>query len=102
MRTLNLQEAAEWLQMNPEVLRRKAKVGEIPAAKPGCRWIFLFDDLVSYVRSQYAVPAELAVRVTDVTKEAICHSIDATKPGGFASPHPTGTEYNEALRLKTA
>ncbi len=101
MKIFDLQEAAALLRMNPETLRRKAKAGIIHGAKPGKCWIFLEKDLVDYVRSQYAVPAELAVRVTDVTEEAICHSIDAIKPGGSALRHQTVSEYREALGLKT-
>ena len=37
MQTLDLHEAAEFLKMNPEVLRRKAKAGLIKGSKPGKR-----------------------------------------------------------------
>jgi hypothetical protein len=35
MKTLDLHEAAEFLRMNPQVLRRKAYNGEIPGRKTG-------------------------------------------------------------------
>lgn len=45
MQTLNLLEAATFLRMHPEELRRRAKLGHIPGAKPGKSWVFLQDDL---------------------------------------------------------
>jgi excisionase family DNA binding protein len=54
MKTLNLEEAAAFLHMNPETLRERAKAGVIPAAKPGKCWVFLEEDLVAYVRSFYS------------------------------------------------
>ena len=50
MQTFNLEEAAEFLHMSPAVLGQKAREGLIRAAKPGKRWVFLEDDLVSYLR----------------------------------------------------
>ena len=51
MRTLSLSEAAALLRMHPEEVRRRAKCGAIPGAKPGRCWIFIEDDLAEYVRS---------------------------------------------------
>lgn len=51
--TLDLKEAAKFLKMSPEVLRRKAANGEVPGAKPGKRWCFYLHDLLSYLRSLY-------------------------------------------------
>jgi excisionase family DNA binding protein len=53
MKTLSLQEAAIFLKMTPEGLRRKAIKGEIPGAKPGKCWVFREDDLAEYLRSLY-------------------------------------------------
>ena len=54
MKTFSLDEAASLLCMHPESLRQKAKSGEVPAAKPGRCWVFLEEDLVAYIRSNYA------------------------------------------------
>lgn len=54
-RTLSLTEEARFLKLSPEALRRKAKTGEIPGAKAGKCWCFLEDDLVTFLRSRYAV-----------------------------------------------
>jgi excisionase family DNA binding protein len=56
--TLDLNEAAAFLKMSPEALRRKAKAGEIPGRKVGKRWCFIKSDLVAYVRSGYASPRQ--------------------------------------------
>ncbi|MBU2843801.1 helix-turn-helix domain-containing protein, partial [Acidithiobacillus thiooxidans] len=47
-RTLDLQEAADFLKISKEALRRKVCKGLIRGAKPGKRWAFLEDDLVDY------------------------------------------------------
>lgn len=51
MQTLNLQEAAAFLKMHPEELRRRAKSGRIPAAKAGRSWVFIDIDLADWLRS---------------------------------------------------
>ena len=51
MRTLSLSDAAALLRMHPEEVRRRAKRGTIPGAKPGRCWVFIEDDLAEYVRS---------------------------------------------------
>lgn len=52
-KTFDLKEAAEFLKMSPEVLRRKVAKGEVPGAKPGKCWCFYVEDLVEYLRSLY-------------------------------------------------
>ena len=47
METLNLEQAAAFLNMHPVTLQAKTRAGEIPAAKPGKCWTFIQDDLVS-------------------------------------------------------
>ncbi len=101
MKTLNLQGAAAFLNMSPEVLRQKAKAGDVPGAKPGKSWVFLEDDLAEYIRSQYARPRQ-AVRVTSEEEVAVCHSTAEVRPGGSVSPRPMVDEYSKALGLKTA
>jgi excisionase family DNA binding protein len=50
MKTLDLQEAAQFLRLHPDTLRRRALAGEIPGAKPGKLWVFLEEDLAAYLR----------------------------------------------------
>ena len=54
MKTLTLIEAAGFLKMHPEEVRRRAKLGRIPGAKSGRAWVFIDVDLADYLRSLYA------------------------------------------------
>lgn len=47
MQTFNIKQAAEFLCMSSSALREKVKKGEINASKPGRRWVFIEDDLVT-------------------------------------------------------
>ena len=71
VRTLNLQQAAEFLQLHPQTLRQKARAGEIPGARPGKSWCFLEDDLVEYLRSLYAPGRQVPQRAK---KEHVRHA----------------------------
>lgn len=53
MNILNLFEAASFLKMNPEVLRRKTKASEVPGKKAGKRWIFVKEHLADWVSGRY-------------------------------------------------
>ena len=99
METLALQEAAAWLRCHPEELRRRAKAGEIPGAKVGRAWVFLHDDLVTYVRSRYPQQRQ-ALQVT-LRKEMECHFANAAVSGGSTCVPPTGSEYAALLGLPT-
>lgn len=99
MRTLSLTEAAALLRMHPEEVRRRAKLGAIPAAKPGRSWVFIEDDLAEYVRSLYAKPRQ-ALQVT-LRKEMECHFANAVASGGSTSLLPAGSEYADLLGLPT-
>ncbi len=101
MKTLDLHQAAEFLSMNPEALRQKVKAGTIPGAKPGKRWVFLEEDLVQYIRSQYA-PDWRATRVADNEEETSCHFSAETKLGGSTSVHQAEQELDDLLGRKTA
>jgi len=46
---LTLDEAAQLLRLHPEVLRRKARKGEIPAAKVGRQWRFRLQRLLEWL-----------------------------------------------------
>src|SRR3954447_3945746 len=80
MHTLDLHQAAAFLHMHPEEVRRRAKLGLLPGAKPGKAWIFIDDDLADYVRSHYANKRQ-ALQVTP-RKEQSCHSTNAVARGG--------------------
>ena len=48
--TLGLLSAAAFLHMSPNTLRKRAAAGRVPAYKPGKRWVFLLDELVSHLK----------------------------------------------------
>ena len=85
MQTLDLQQAAAFLRMHLEEVRRRAKLGLLPGAKPGKAWIFIDDDLAEYVRSHYAYPRQ-ALQVTPRKEHELCHSTNAEVRGGSISP----------------
>jgi len=100
--TYDLQEAAQYLRMSPEILRQKAKAGVIKAAKPGKCWVFLESALVDYLRSIYPVGTGQAPSSGCDKKEVtLCHSTNAVKSGGFGSLLQAGDEYERLLELET-
>ncbi|WP_227544782.1 helix-turn-helix domain-containing protein [Sapientia aquatica] len=99
MRTLDLSEAAEFLKMHPEEVRRRAKLGQLPGAKPGKSWVFLENDLAEYVRSHYAYPRQ-ALQVTPTKEEKPCHLLNVVTPGGLISPHRQESELDVLLQQK--
>ena len=101
-KTLTLKEAAKLLKCSQEALRLKAKAGQIPGAKPTKAWVFIEEDLIAFIRSQYTAPAEQVVQVAG--KEVIpCHlPAKARKAfGTSASRIQMESEYNAALGLPT-
>src|SRR5581483_57178 len=99
MKTLGLVDAAEFLRMHPEEVRRRARMGQLPGAKAGKRWVFIEDDLAAYLRSLYA-PVQQALRVT-LRKEAECHFANAAGRGGSISSRQPASELDALLELKT-
>jgi hypothetical protein len=98
MRTLDLDQAAEFLHVSARILRGRAARGEVPGAKPGKSWVFLEDDLVCYLRQQYAASRHMPRRGS---KEiGACRSIDAEQYGGSGLPAQTASEYESLLGLK--
>ncbi|MHB1950440.1 MAG: helix-turn-helix domain-containing protein [Acidiferrobacteraceae bacterium] len=99
MKTLTLKEAAVFLKMHPQTLRRLALNAELPAARTGRRWVFIEEDLATWLRSRYS-----AVRQVPAGQEGITpwHSTnDATqRSGGSASPSEDG-KYAALLGLRT-
>ena len=99
MLTLTLLEAAKFLKMHPEELRRRAKAGIIPGAKAGRAWVFIDIDLAEWLRSLYAVPRQ-ALQVALRKEIDPCHSINAVAPGGSTLSFPMANEYADLLGLK--
>jgi excisionase family DNA binding protein len=77
MQTLDIKQAAAFLRMHPVTVQSKAKAGEIPGAKPGKSWVFIEEDLVEYIRSQYTINGK---RIAVPNGETQC-SLKETKSG---------------------
>ena len=103
METLDLSESSNFLIMNTEVLRRKAKLNQVPARKTGRRWVFLDEHLAEWLKGDYSIQRR-ELRVVDTKKEykQKCQSTNAVKikRGGFNSPHQTADEYDKLLGLE--
>lgn len=91
---LNLKEAAQFLKMTSEGLRRKVSRGEIPAAKAGKHWVFIKTDLVEHLRSRYS-STEAS---WGVERRKKWHSTKEAKSGGLISATKENA-YNELLEL---
>ena len=100
MITLTLKEASLFLKVHPEELRQRAKAGLIPGAKVGRAWVFLQDDLASYLRSLYSRPRQ-ALRVTLRKEVETCHFADVVQSGGSTYSLPAENEYANLLALTT-
>jgi hypothetical protein len=98
MNTLDLNQAAAFLHMHKEEVRRRAKLGLLPGAKPGKAWIFIDDDLAAYVRSHYANSRQ-ALQVTP-RKEQSCHSTNAVVRGGSTSLRHQESGLDALLKQK--
>ena len=102
LRTLDLRQAATFLRLHPQTVRKLAVAGEIPAAKPGKRWVFVEQDLADWLRSRYR--AEGQVSQGDMQEKALCRSTDdlIQTSGGAALRHQTARRYADLLGLKTS
>ncbi len=102
MKTLILNEAAIFLHMNPEVLRRKAKQGEIPGRKVGRKWVFVKEHLADFISGRYSA-TERDLQVVDgltTQEEILCQFQKEAKYGGLGSPRQMDEEYKSLLELK--
>ncbi|WP_029406936.1 helix-turn-helix domain-containing protein [Thiomicrorhabdus sp. Milos-T2] len=100
IKTLTLNQAAEFLQCNPETVRRLAQTGKIPCGKLGRKWVFIQQDLEQHIRKQYP-SSESVVGFVDNNEESLCQSTSETTSGGLTLPLQTEQEYNALLGLKT-
>ena len=92
MKTLNLREAAAFLKMHPVTLQGKAKVGDIPGAKPGKSWVFIDEDLANYIRSQYS---DLGKRIATQNGDTQCFLNE--KISGITNLPLVGKQYTDLL-----
>jgi len=97
MRTLNIDEAALLLKLHPEELRRRAKLGVLPAAKIGRSWVFIENDLVTFIRQQYSVNWRTLQGAHD-EKEQTWHSTNEGKSIGLTSQQGAAKELAALLK----
>jgi excisionase family DNA binding protein len=100
MKTLTLIEAADFLKMTPEGLRRKASKGDIPGAKPGKCWVFREDDLAEYLRSLYPSIAKALQGVIESSRRKKWRSTKEVTYGG-SQLHTKDLAYKNLLGLPT-
>ena len=100
MKTLSLKDAANFLKMTPEGLRRKAAKGDIPGAKPGKCWVFSEDDLAEYLRSLYPTPANALQGVIESNRRKTWRSTKEVIRGGSQLP-VKDLAYKNLLGLPT-
>jgi excisionase family DNA binding protein len=100
MKTLDLQQAAKFLNMHPVTVGEKARAGVIPGAKPGKCWTFIEDDLAAYLRSLY--PSSRQALQGEHAEVKLCHSTNAkTRRSGGSGLPTTGDAYSKVLGLPT-
>jgi len=100
LKILNLQEAARFLKMAPEVLRRNTANGKIPGAKLVGRWVFLEYDLAEYIRSFYASNARVLQGAVNIKRNKTWRSTKEVIRGG-SQLQGKAVAYNKLLGLRT-
>ena len=58
VRTLTLEQAAEFLNTTPETVSFKIKHEGLPAAKVGRAWVLVDEDIIGWLRRQYRAQGE--------------------------------------------
>ena len=84
MKTLNLETAAEFLNISADTMRDLAADGTVPGAKIGKCWVFTDEDLETYVRDE--VRRQTAER----------RGVKLSAP----SPAPIPTAFTRSVRRK--
>jgi excisionase family DNA binding protein len=104
MISFDINEAADFLKIHHESLRRLAVKGEVPARKVGKRWVFIREHLADYVSGRY-IQHGSGLRVLDGGKTQELQKWQSKKEmasGTLTSSLQTASEYAELLGLKTS
>jgi len=99
VKTLDLKEASKLLKMHPQTVRRMTLAGDLPGAKPGKAWVFIEEDLVSWLRSRYIQPRQVP-EGEEVTQWHFSRGREVSS-GGSDSPARTDAKYASLLGLRT-
>ena len=97
MKTMTIEQAAEFLGAHKETVRRMVAFGNLPGTKIGRRWIFIEDDLVMHMRNKYST-ADASQGVHYRSNEK-WHSKEKMVSGGLTS-HTLVKEYEKVLKLR--
>jgi hypothetical protein len=87
LRTLDIDECAEFFKVDRKTALQLAGRGEFPGAKIGRAWVFLEDDLAEYLRTQVRVQ----MRQRQIESEVqIGLSASAARTPAMVPPTPRG------------
>ncbi|WP_369680943.1 helix-turn-helix domain-containing protein [Acidithiobacillus thiooxidans] len=100
MKTLDLEAAAQFLHLSKEELRRRAKAGQVPAAKPGKRWVFLEDALADYLRKHYPESWQVAPSLSSLNVEVPQCFTNVAKPIGSTLRRRTASGLDARLEQR--
>ncbi|MEF3075212.1 helix-turn-helix domain-containing protein [Methylobacter sp. Wu1] len=102
MQTLTIEEAAEFLHMSKEGLRRLAAENKVPGRKAGARWVFVKEHLADWISGRHNSHTEpiKTIRVIDGGMKK-CRSTSAGKRGISSSQTQQDREYSDLLGLQT-
>ena len=99
MKTLTLKEAAAFLKIHAESLRKRVKAGKFPAAKFGKSYVFLEEDLAAAVRCKYSLTS-ISV-ITQQKGISLWPFLGAEKSGGLTSRYTAESELDNLLKQPT-
>jgi excisionase family DNA binding protein len=93
---LNLKEAASYLRVHRETLRKWVVAGKVPCARLGNRYRFVQDDLDKWVRNQYT---DTSTQSEKFAKWSI--NVGTVPIGGLGSRPQAGSLYDALVRRQT-
>ncbi len=100
--SFDLQQAADFLNMHPDSLQRKAAAGEIPGAKIGKHWVFINIHLAQMISDQYASNQQKRESADGKENEKWHLKKDLGVGGTSISQPPMDKEYENLLGLETS
>jgi excisionase family DNA binding protein len=103
MKTLDIDECAEFLKVDRKTALRLAGEGKLPGAKVGRAWVFLEDDLAEHLRAQVRIQMrqrQVEAEVGMGLEAAAAHTpsiLPPSRPGRKRRELPNLDQYNIKL-----
>ncbi|WP_133130257.1 helix-turn-helix domain-containing protein [Legionella yabuuchiae] len=97
-KTLNIIEAAKFLGAHKETVRRMVASGVLPGVKIGRAWVFIEQDLITYVRSLYRNNRSL--EINNKSRSSTQWQSPKEITSGGSTSHTMEEEYVKVLGLK--